>query len=259
MLKFFRRIRQKLISEGNLKRYLLYAIGEILLVVIGILIALQINNWNEANKNKAAELKALIDLRNEFEMNHNNLTFVMDRKKKADKELREYLQIITSDTIGINEKGKVEEPDIAGFNWSTNYSTLNSLLNSGKIDFFQNDSIKYAVSGWNDVLANYHKWETRYDDFALFKLDQIKSNYTTGVIMSPEIQELDALKFNKVPVLKGINDSLKLNLIKDYKYYEALANVINTLNIHIRTGNDALDKSIKIQELLKKEIAVRMN
>lgn len=53
MLKFFRRIRQKLVREGNLKRYLIYAIGEILLVVIGILIALQVNNWNvERRENK---------------------------------------------------------------------------------------------------------------------------------------------------------------------------------------------------------------
>jgi hypothetical protein len=54
MIKFFRRIRQKLVTEnkpalpaGRFSKYLLYAIGEILLVIIGILIALQINNWND--------------------------------------------------------------------------------------------------------------------------------------------------------------------------------------------------------------------
>jgi hypothetical protein len=47
MLKFFRTIRKKLIEEYNVRKYLLYAIGEILLVVIGILIALQVNNWND--------------------------------------------------------------------------------------------------------------------------------------------------------------------------------------------------------------------
>jgi hypothetical protein len=47
MLKFFRSIRRRLMTENNLRKYLLYAFGEILLVVIGILIALQINNWNE--------------------------------------------------------------------------------------------------------------------------------------------------------------------------------------------------------------------
>ncbi|WP_229741447.1 DUF6090 family protein, partial [Planktosalinus lacus] len=47
MIKFFRKIRQNLLNEGKTTRYFKYAIGEIVLVVIGILIALQINNWNE--------------------------------------------------------------------------------------------------------------------------------------------------------------------------------------------------------------------
>ena len=52
MIKFFSRIRRKLIDEGNLKRYLIYAIGEILLVMIGILLALQVNNWNNDKNDK---------------------------------------------------------------------------------------------------------------------------------------------------------------------------------------------------------------
>ena len=59
MIKFFRRIRQQLLTENNLAKYLLYAIGEIILVVIGILIALQINNWNTSkieSKNKEIDL-----------------------------------------------------------------------------------------------------------------------------------------------------------------------------------------------------------
>jgi hypothetical protein len=50
MIKFFRRIRQQLLSENKFSKYLLYAVGEIILVVIGILIALQINNWNDQRK-----------------------------------------------------------------------------------------------------------------------------------------------------------------------------------------------------------------
>lgn len=52
MLKFFRKIRQQLITENRVSKYLLYAIGEIALVVIGILIALSVNNWNEERKSK---------------------------------------------------------------------------------------------------------------------------------------------------------------------------------------------------------------
>ena len=66
MLKFFRKIRQKLIDQGDAKRYLLYAIGEILLVVVGILIALQINNWNTNQTNRHTETEYLHRLKNEL-------------------------------------------------------------------------------------------------------------------------------------------------------------------------------------------------
>ncbi|PWN07286.1 DUF6090 family protein [Rhodohalobacter mucosus] len=59
MITLFRRVREKLIGEGNVRRYLLYAIGEIMLVVIGILIALQINTWQETQKLRALELETL--------------------------------------------------------------------------------------------------------------------------------------------------------------------------------------------------------
>jgi hypothetical protein len=55
MIKFFRKIRQNLLSENKLSKYLLYAIGEIMLVMIGILLALSINNWNENKKTISLE------------------------------------------------------------------------------------------------------------------------------------------------------------------------------------------------------------
>ena len=56
MIKFFRKIRQKILTENKFSKYLLYAIGEIVLVVIGILIALQVNNLNEVEKVKDKEV-----------------------------------------------------------------------------------------------------------------------------------------------------------------------------------------------------------
>src|SRR6056297_3604459 len=69
MIKFFRRIRQKLLAENKFSKYLLYAIGEIILVVIGILIALSINNWNEGIKIKAKEREILLHMKRNLESN----------------------------------------------------------------------------------------------------------------------------------------------------------------------------------------------
>lgn len=79
MLKFFRRIRQKLVNEGNLKRYLVYAIGEILLVMIGILLALQVNNWNENKKNRAIEAKLLNGILENLNEDNDNLIQITNR------------------------------------------------------------------------------------------------------------------------------------------------------------------------------------
>ena len=63
MIKFFRKIRYDLMEKNKTGKYLKYAIGEIILVVIGILIALQINNWNEKSKLKNEEIKLLKEMR----------------------------------------------------------------------------------------------------------------------------------------------------------------------------------------------------
>jgi len=63
MLKIFRRIRQQLISENRFNKYILYAIGEIFLVLIGILLALAISDWNDARIDKQAEIRTLIELK----------------------------------------------------------------------------------------------------------------------------------------------------------------------------------------------------
>ncbi len=73
MIKFFRHIRQQLLTENKLSKYLFYAIGEIILVVIGILIALSLNNWNEERKLNKLENSTLYALIGEFESNKNSL------------------------------------------------------------------------------------------------------------------------------------------------------------------------------------------
>ncbi|CAN0605597.1 unnamed protein product, partial [Ectocarpus sp. 12 AP-2014] len=81
MIKFFRKIRQNLLSESKFSKYLIYAIGEIILVVIGILIALQINNWNEKQKEEKSELLILKTLQKDFIENKKMYSDIVDKQQ----------------------------------------------------------------------------------------------------------------------------------------------------------------------------------
>jgi uncharacterized membrane protein YgaE (UPF0421/DUF939 family) len=69
MIKFFRNIRQRLITKNKFSKYLIYAFGEIILVVIGILLALQVNNWNEDIKTRKKETQLIENLKSEYQTN----------------------------------------------------------------------------------------------------------------------------------------------------------------------------------------------
>ena len=81
MLTFLRKIRKSLLDGGKIRRYLFYAVGEILLVVIGILIALQINNWNEDRKTNDKAQEYRLNLMADLEADTTNINSVL---KQAD-------------------------------------------------------------------------------------------------------------------------------------------------------------------------------
>lgn len=80
MIKFFRPIRQKLLTENKFSKYLLYAIGEIVLVVIGILIALQINNWNENQKHITKEHTFLVEVLESLKRDVGRTKFIYNKR-----------------------------------------------------------------------------------------------------------------------------------------------------------------------------------
>mgnify|MGYP003709572303 CR=1 FL=1 len=83
VIKFFRHIRQRLLAESKFSKYVVYAIGEIVLVVIGILIALQINNWNEKRKLAAYEEILLSQLRQDLKRNVEDLELNISLQQKT--------------------------------------------------------------------------------------------------------------------------------------------------------------------------------
>ena len=97
MIKFFRHIRQRLISEGKTSRYLIYAAGEILLVVIGIILALQVNNWSNERAQDRRELKILSEMNQNLQMNINRFSDEIELQESIIQNIqmrfKEYLPI----------------------------------------------------------------------------------------------------------------------------------------------------------------------
>lgn len=146
MIKLFRNIRKNLLAEGKTSKYLKYAIGEIILVVIGILIALQINNTNEANKTRDKELHYLKNIKTDLLLNINNINNFIEKRET---------QIQSANTVLEYYEGKplIYLSDFSNnclnvYIWHKFYQNNNTFLeltNSGNLALISNDSIKNSL------------------------------------------------------------------------------------------------------------------
>ena len=155
MIKIFRRVRHKLLSENKLSKYLIYALGEIVLVVIGILIALQINNLNEQRKQKNLEQNYLRSLKKEFENNLIEVDRVIELTAKLHDNAQEMAKYTGPKLLNITEK-KFGELYFGTINSEVQYrpgsGVLNEIINSGKLNIFQNKGLKNALATLDAML-----------------------------------------------------------------------------------------------------------
>ena len=148
MIKFFRKIRQKMLTENKFSKYLLYAIGEIILVVIGILIALQINNQNE--KRKSNELLNLYheNILFELEQDLKHIIELDSLNKMRKSSLDNYIAYYNSKKIDIDTlKAKVDRIQLQYEIFNTNSYSVQDLMTTGNLRLFpmhkKNAILKY--------------------------------------------------------------------------------------------------------------------
>jgi hypothetical protein len=134
MIKFFRKIRHKLLSENRWNKYLIYAIGEIILVVIGILIALQINNWNE---NRKQQIKAKLNYHEvlaDLDRERVHANFIINKFEDQRQAYKEYLNSFANEKISRKTMyNRLLQLNMEGFPINSNTSMIESLQNSGEI------------------------------------------------------------------------------------------------------------------------------
>jgi hypothetical protein len=210
MIKFFRRVRQRLLSENKFSKYLLYAIGEIALVMIGILLALQVNNWNQSVNNAKKELYYLEKLQSNIAIDTMQIGAILT-------VIESYLQdldIIQAEMKESNLERFSLNPSeaflgVVGMKLET--STWENLKSTGKIDLIQNfnivDSLHFYYKTFENVNENWNEGFSTYsrnilapkffsfDDFIMFGPDSSKLNR--------DVQRVAPFEYGKEPFFRN--------------------------------------------------------
>jgi len=221
MISLFRKIRQNLLLKGKITSYLKYAIGEILLVVIGILIALQINNWNEIRKNQRERIVILNNLKLELNEDFTMLTYTIERLERR-KVFADYLyHLITNETKseGIDSTVIVNALMRSGYIYKfvPSFAVYNEIQNSGKLNLIKPDSIKKQLAIYKSRVEENSRIEGPYE-ITLKDFEKKAVNYLSEIQLSKNKkleQRYKLINFNLVEISK---DKEFLALLKHISY-----------------------------------------
>jgi len=160
MLHFFRKMRSALIPESRFGRYFFYALGEIVLVVIGILIALQVNNWNQERKDRKEGELIKQNIYEEFVKNQE----LINESRKLNEDA------LSANRLMINLVG-AEKPQFAKFNLDSIFygslmaetylptsNSLQDIMQSGRMNLLNNAELKNTILSWKSTLDLFHEY-----------------------------------------------------------------------------------------------------
>ena len=254
MIKFFRRIRQQLLTDNKFSKYLLYAIGEIVLVVIGILIALQINNNNEVRKQREQELHYLENLKTDLILNiaemDRYITTRNSRIESANYVLEHFegkpltdLNAFAFHTTNIYIWQKFTQQD----------NTFQELVNSGNLALISNDSIK---DGLLNLQALYKKLKNeeehfRYDaevllyepSYAVLDLNPIVKNFTYQVTEGQAGEDVELPRENYETMLKDLKQ--KNGFVMAVYEFSVMNGQLNEMKAMCNAIIDLIDKEVE--------------
>ena len=186
MIKFFRHIRRSLIQKNQMGKYFKYAIGEIILVVIGILIALQINNWNEKRKENLFEKKVLSEILMGTEEDLKEMKYALDSLNDSQKSSHALLSHLNDrkpyhDSLDVDFAKQFQL-------WSLSPNTTAfEMAKTEGLHIIKNDSIRLLTAKVNEYTFDYIRvLESRFQD------------YKTNIVLSYTLPLFDSYNFEKM-------------------------------------------------------------
>ncbi len=240
MIYLFRNIRRNLLEKNNFKKYLIYAIGEILIVMIGILIALTINNWNENRKISITEIAILkemrINLRTDLEDVQWNIEY-LNTKINANRIVLKSLNTPDnySDTLNLYYANISFSFPI----FSNNTSAFENLKSIG-FNIIKNDSLRMKITDLYSNIYNYlsELEDNYYDNFhAIVLLPIVISNIITDTL------EISAKPINLSEL--AMNHEFKEMIKANIEWILHQTNLYENIEEEIVTINNQIDSEIK--------------
>ena len=171
MIKFFRNIRKKLLVEGKTAYYFKYAIGEIVLVVVGILIALQVNNWNEQRKNENRAVSYQKRLKEDIKEELKGLEDRIEYYTLVRKHGESVIDALTSHPDSLNIGFLINLYQATQI-WEFRVvnDTYQELISSGNIELISNPDLrKYITRYYNETEALLRYWQVETDSSIWYK------------------------------------------------------------------------------------------
>ncbi|MFY0630268.1 MAG: hypothetical protein JXR05_07790 [Flavobacteriaceae bacterium] len=267
MIKFFRKNRQNMIKDlptgkaGNkASKYLLYAIGEIILVVIGILIALQINNTNENGKKREIEVNYLERLSIDLKDNEKLWSDFYDVKQKQ----LEAANIFLNFSFRKNQDSVFQIMPYfnAIFSWvdiNINQVTFEEMVSSGNLDLISNDSIKIKLLVLNKhykSILDIQKKEKESHDRLLFPPINEKFNMRYFMALEPTKQKEINRTFTDQEVGYYLNEFKKelIELIGDQTFMNGVTVIQSSADVTMKQFLDAKQQVTELIALIKEEL-----
>jgi hypothetical protein len=221
-----------MIKENNVSKYFLYAVGEIVLVVIGILIALQINSKKEEINNRKVEQSILNNLKEDFNKNQQEIEVLIFANTKYHRNLNKFIEILKTNPK--DTKVKIDDTlsivAIAAPTYIPTTSTIDVIISTGKIDLIKNEELKILISRFKREVADLSEDEKDVRILANIQICPLlgQNNDMIDVYQNTYAYTVD--RFNKIKLSSSsmiLNSNLLGSLIAQRFYYNKM--IINEL------------------------------